>query len=109
MARGRKRKVIIPESVSQHIEEEFKKDRDFRKVYIDEITNLNLAYKIVQLRKARHLSQKELAKKMHTSQQTISRLESPDNKEVSVSTLSKIAVALRARVAIDFKLEKLKV
>ena len=105
MKRGRKRKVIIPESVSQHIEEEFKRSPDFRKAYSNEITRLKLAYKIMQLRKKRHLTQAQLAKRVRTTQQTISRLEDSENIEITISTLSKLAVALNARLKIDFKLQ----
>ena len=68
---------------------------------MDEAIKLQLAYKIMQLRKNRHLSQIQLAKKMNTTQQTISRLENPQNTEITLSTLSKVAVALRAHLSID--------
>ena len=103
MKRGRKKKVIVPESVSQHIEEEFKNNSKFRKAYRDEITRLNLAYKIAQLRKKRHLTQAQLAKRVKTTQQNISRLEDFKNIEITISTLSKIALALDMRLKIEFK------
>ena len=102
MKRERKKKIVIPESVSQHIEEEFKKSSDFRKAYINEITRLNIAYKIMILRKARHLTQAQLAKRVRTKQQTISRLEDPRNEKITVATLNKIALALKAKLSIDF-------
>ena len=102
MKRGRKKKIIIPESVAQHVEEEFKKNLEFRKAYSEEVTRLRIAYKVVLLRKERHLSQAELARRMGTTQQTISRLEDPQNKEITVATLSKVALALRARLSVDF-------
>lgn len=92
---------MIPKSVSQHIEEEFKRSPRFRKAYSEEIAKLRIAYKIAQLRKARHLSQAELAKKMNTTQQTVSRLEDPKNYRISVRTLATVAGALRARLNID--------
>ena len=97
----KKKRVVVPESIEQHIEEEFKKNPEFRKAYMDESMRLQLAYKIMQLRKTRHLSQAQLAKRMHTTQQTISRLEDPQNIEVTLSTLSKLAVALRAHLSVD--------
>jgi len=105
MKKSRKGKIIVPESISQHIEEEFKRSPDFRKAYSDEITRLKIAYKIVQLRKRRHLTQAQLAKRVKTTQQTISRLEDSENVEITVATLSKLAVALNARLKIDFKLQ----
>lgn len=95
MKKSKKRRVITPESVSQHIEEEF------RKAYIAEIARLQLAYKIAQLRKAKHLTQAQLARRMNTTQQTISRLEDSKNTEITLSTLSRLAVALEARLNID--------
>jgi DNA-binding transcriptional regulator YiaG len=96
-----KKKAIVPESIDHHIEEEFKKNPEFRKAYMDESMRLQLAYKIMQLRKSRHLSQAQLAKRMHTTQQTVSRLEDPQNIEITLSTLSKLAVALKARLSVD--------
>ena len=101
MKRDRNRKIRVPESVSQHIEGEFSKSMQFRKSYMDEITRLRLAYKIMQLRKARHLSQAQLAKRMGTTQQTISRLEDSENIRITIGTLSKLSVALKARLSID--------
>lgn len=95
------KKYIIPEPISSHIEEEFKRNAEFKKAYIDEITKLQVAYKITQLRKARHLTQAQLAKRMKTTQQTICRLENPDNAEITLSTLSRLAIALKARLSID--------
>ena len=101
MKRDRNKKVRIPESVDKHIESEFSKSMQFRKSYMDEITRLRLAYKIVQLRKARHLSQAQLAKRMGTTQQTISRLEDSKNIRITIGTLSKLSIALKARLSID--------
>jgi len=99
--RTAKEKVIVPESVGRHIEEEYKKSRDFRKAYDEEVLLLKIAYKITQLRKQRHMSQGELAKMIGTTQQTISRLEDPRNTQVTLHTLARIAMALKARLSID--------
>ena len=106
MKRGRKKKVIVPESVSQHIEEEFKKNGEFRAAYIGEVARLELARRIRILRTQRNLTQYQLAKRMHTTQQTISRLEDSKNTHISIATLAKVATALRAKLQIDFKLQK---
>ncbi|NQV04234.1 MAG: helix-turn-helix transcriptional regulator [Candidatus Omnitrophica bacterium] len=63
---------------------------------------LRVAYKIAQLRKSRHLTQQELADIVGTTQQNISRLEDLENTQISISTLTKLAIALKARVVIDF-------
>jgi DNA-binding XRE family transcriptional regulator len=97
-----KRKVITLKSVSQHIEEEFRNSPTFRKAYDEEVTRLQIGYKIAQLRQLRHLSQAELAKRVNTTQQTISRLEDLRNARINIKTLTRLAAALKARLSIDF-------
>ena len=99
--REKSRKIIIPESISQHIEEEYKKSPDFRKAYDEEVLKLKIAYKIIQLRRLRHLSQHELAKKAGTTQQNISRLEDSANTQITIHTLTRLAKALKARLTVD--------
>ena len=96
-----KRKVIVPETIGQHIEEEYKKSPAFRRSYDEEVLLLKIAYKIAQLRKQRHITQRELARRMGTTQQTVSRLEDSKNTRVSVHTLTRLARALNARISID--------
>ena len=106
MAKGRKKKTIVPETVSRHIEEEFKRDREFRAAYIDEITTLEIGRKIKMLRIKRRLTQLQLAKIMNTTQQTISRLEDSENIQINITTLAKVAMALKAKLQVDLKLQK---
>ena len=96
----------MPESISQHIEEEYRKSPEFRKAYDEEILKLKIAYKVSQLRKARHLSQGKLAEKIGTTQQTISRLEDSKNTQINLHTLTRLAMALRAKLNIDFVPQK---
>jgi DNA-binding XRE family transcriptional regulator len=98
----RERKIIRPKTVTQHIEEEFKRSPEFRKAYEEEVARLQIGYKIARLRQLRHLSQAELARRIATTQQTISRLEDLSNARVNVRTLVRIAAALKARLSIDF-------
>lgn len=98
---GLNRKTTVPKSVSQHVEELYKKSPEFRKAYDEEIIMLKIAYKIAQLRKQRHITQSELAKRTGTSQQTISRLEDSRNTQVTLHTLARLAKALHARLSID--------
>jgi len=95
------RKIVTPETLGQHIEEEYKKSPAFRKSYDEEVLLLKIAYKIAQLRKERHITQAELARKMGTTQQTVSRLEDSKNARVTVYTLTRLARALNARISID--------
>ncbi len=96
-----KRKTIVPESISQHIEEEYRKSKEFRKAYDEEVLRLKVAYKIAQLRKSRHLTQRELADRVGTTQQNISRLEDLENTQINLHTLTKLAIALKAKIVID--------
>lgn len=97
-----RRKIITPKTVSQHIEEEFRKSPAFRKAYDEELARLQIGYKIARLRQMRHLSQAELAKKVQTTQQTISRLEDLRNARINIRTLARLAAALKAKLSIDF-------
>jgi DNA-binding XRE family transcriptional regulator len=97
-----KNKIIVAKTVRQHIEEEFKKSPEFKKAYDEEVARLQVGFKIAQLRQMRHLSQAELAKKVKTTQQTISRLEDLKNARVNINTLARLAAALKARLSIDF-------
>lgn len=60
----------------------------------------DVALQIAALRQQAGLSQKDLAKLLKTSQQQISRLESPGYEGHSLSMLRRVAGALRARVRI---------
>ena len=63
----------------------------------------DVALQITALRQQAGLSQKDLAKRLKTSQQQISRLESPGYEGHSLSTLRRVADALHARVRIVFE------
>lgn len=63
----------------------------------------DVALQIAALRERAGLSQKDLAKRLKTSQQQVSRLESPDYKGHSLSTLRRVAEALHAKVRVVFE------
>lgn len=63
----------------------------------------DVALQIATLRERAGLSQKDLAKLLKTSQQQISRLESPGYEGHSLSTLRRVARVLHARVRIVFE------
>jgi transcriptional regulator with XRE-family HTH domain len=63
----------------------------------------DVALQIAALRQQAGLSQKDLAKLLKTSQQQISRLESPTYDGHSLSMLRRVADALHARVRIVFE------
>ena len=63
----------------------------------------DVALQIAALREQAGLSQKELARLLKTSQQQISRLESPDYEGHSLANLRRVAKALHARVRVVFE------
>ena len=63
----------------------------------------DVALQLTALRQQAGLSQKELARRLKTSQQHISRLESPGYEGHSLANLRRVATALRARVRVSFE------
>src|SRR6476619_6395802 len=63
----------------------------------------DVALQIAALREKAGLSQKDLAKKLKTSQQQISRLESPAYEGHSLSMLRRVAEVLGATVHVSFQ------
>ncbi len=82
------------------------KDKDFKEAYESYNEEFALAKEIIKLRKTNNLTQKELALKVGTSQPAIARLESGNYKNVSLSFLRKVALALGATP--EIKLKKIK-
>ena len=67
----------------------------------------DVALQLAALREQAGLSQKELARRLKTSQQHISRLESPGYEGHSLTNLRKVASALNARVRVVFETDKI--
>ena len=65
----------------------------------------DVALQIAALREEAGLSQKDLAKLLKTSQQQVSRLESPNYEGHSLSMLRRVAEALHAKVRVVFEPE----
>jgi transcriptional regulator with XRE-family HTH domain len=63
----------------------------------------NVALQLASLRKSFGMSQKELARRIGTSQQQISRLESPSYEGHSLSMLRRVAEVLGASVRVEIK------
>jgi DNA-binding XRE family transcriptional regulator len=78
------------------------KDSEFREVFDEEEIYASLAIQISKIRQKEKLTQKELAKRLDTTQQTISRLENIHNKSYSLQTLIKLARILNKSVSIKF-------
>ena len=78
------------------------KDPAFREAYEEEGLFMELAIQVAHLRQQQKLTQRQLAKRLRTSQQTVSRLESPKNGSLSLRTLVKLARALGKEVKVRF-------
>jgi transcriptional regulator with XRE-family HTH domain len=79
------------------------KDPDFERRFRKAGEAWDVALKLASLRKASGLSQKELAKQVGTSQQQISRLESPSYEGHSLSMLRRVADVLGATVYVEIQ------
>src|SRR5512139_454812 len=83
--------------------EEQLKDPGFRERFREAGDAWDVAIQIASLRKRCGLSQKELAKRLRTSQQQISRLESPSYEGHSLSMLRRVADVLEATVHVEIQ------
>jgi len=77
------------------------KNRVFREAYKKEGRRLEIAYQILQLRKQKKLSQKELANKLDTTQSVVARMES-GQQNFTTDTLQKIASTFKRDLKIEF-------
>ena len=79
------------------------KDTDFADRFKRAGEAWDVAIQIASLRKRCGLSQKELARRLKTSQQQVSRLESPSYEGHSLSMLRRVAEVLGATVHVEIK------
>ena len=80
------------------------KDREFRFTFDKAEAKRKIAQEVTLLRKAKHLTQAELAKEIQSSQQVISRLESPKDKRMpSLELLDRVAKALNRKLVISMQ------
>ncbi|MFQ5685136.1 MAG: helix-turn-helix transcriptional regulator [Candidatus Scalindua sp.] len=89
--------------LDKHIEKHLE-DKEF-KIYFDRVdAKRKIAQEIVVLRNIHHLTQTELARKIGTKQQVISRLENPTDKRLpSLVFLDKIAHAFEKKLVISLQ------
>lgn len=91
-----------------------KKNNDFQKYLENNLNNaefkkhfdeygkqLEIAYQILQLRKKIKMSQKELAKKIGTTQSNVARMET-GRQNFTTNTLSQIALAFNRDLKVSF-------
>jgi len=72
------------------------KDKEFKQLYDEERVMLEISIQVLNARKNMGLSQQELAKKAHISQQQLSRIESGMN--CNMLTFLKVCHALRVKL-----------
>jgi transcriptional regulator with XRE-family HTH domain len=84
----------------QYLEEQLKNE-DFADRFKKAGEAWDVSLKLASLRKESGLSQKELAQRVGTTQQQISRLESPSYEGHSLSMLRRVAEVLGATVRIE--------
>lgn len=75
-------------------------DEEFRKRFDEEYQNLCISEQIARARHAAHLTQEELAKRIHTTKSAISRYESSDYKKYSMPLLNRLAKACNATLKV---------
>ena len=86
--------------------EEQLKDKGFAERFKKAGEAWDVAIRLASLREKTGLSQKELAKRVGTSQQQISRLESPSYEGHSLSMLRRVADALGAIVRVEIEAKR---
>jgi transcriptional regulator with XRE-family HTH domain len=82
------------------------KDEDFAERFREAGEAWDVAIQLASLRKNAGLSQKELAKRVGTSQQQVSRLESTAYEGHSLSMLRRVADALGASIHVEIQPKK---
>jgi transcriptional regulator with XRE-family HTH domain len=88
----------------KYLEEQLR-DPDFARQFERAGEAWDVALQLAALRESAGLSQKDLARKLKTSQQQISRLESPSYEGHSLSMLRRVAAVLGAKVRLSFEPE----
>lgn len=84
------------------------KNPELCRLYEKERKALTIAYEIARLRHRLGLSQKELARRVGTTQEVICRLESGAYTGYTIRTLERIAKATNTELAIGFRLTRRK-
>lgn len=94
-----------PRHFDSHFKEQFN-NAGIAQKFIKSGKAWDVALQLVSLRKKAGVSQKELAKRVGTSQQQISRLESPSYEGHSLSMLRRVAEVLGGKVRVEIQHKK---
>lgn len=93
------KKIVYP-SFERYLSQQMR-SKTFRDAYEKESQCLEVAYRILQLRKQQKISQKELAIKLDTTQSVVARMES-GQQNFTTDTLQKIASVFKRNLKIEF-------
>ncbi len=95
-----KHKKIIYPSFEQYLARQMR-NKTFKGAYEKESQRLRIAYQMAKLRKQKKLSQKELARRLDTTQSVVARMEA-GQQNFTTDTLQKIALAFRRNLKVEF-------
>lgn len=84
------------------LKKEWLKDPKFKKLYEESQPEFEIAKAIIRARIQNKITQKELAKRMNTTQSVISRVEQAKTSP-SISFLKRLASALNTSLSVQFK------
>lgn len=84
------------------LKKQWLKDPKFRKLYEESQPEFEIAKAIIRARIENKITQKELAKRMNTTQSVISRVEQQKSSP-SISFLKRLAAALNTTLQVQFK------
>lgn len=84
------------------LKQELLKNPRFRKLYEESQPEFEIARAIIRARIHNKITQKELAKRMNTTQSVISRVEQAKTSP-SISFLKRVAAALNTSLSVQFK------
>ena len=96
----KKHKKIVYPSFERYLAQQMK-NKAFRRAYEEEDQRLEIAYKILQLRKHQKFSQKELARKLDTTQSVVARIEA-GKQNLTTDTLQKVASVFKRNLKVEF-------
>jgi antitoxin HicB len=92
--------ALNPARLGSDFEDFLKEEGLFEKVQALAVKEL-VAYRLLELIRQKHVTKDALAKRMKTSRAQLDRLLDPNNPSVTLSTLSKAAVALGCTLRVE--------
>jgi len=88
-------------SLKSVLHNELKND-EVKKAFDEEDVFADIAIQVARMREKEDLTQGQLARRIHTKQQAISRIESLSYRGYSVRTLSRIVRAMKRGLKVEF-------